>query len=229
MLPRQSLVNAVNQGFAHPEFFSKSGSTFAFSPSDFQYFLRCQFSVVRFTTSNQMRIFSESATIATGKTPFVHGIVCVVRVGAEEEMVRANTGAIIATMAHQQIAGNRPEVRFVREPMRWDVAAFAKEVPVSFVALRSRPSPALAGLVHFRPEPIKGRNLCRLQSVGSPRATIRTVSLPLQIRMKQSLTSETATRGDGRLTLHSEPRFRGVRGRSFQRRVPTSFIRTRQG
>lgn len=87
----------------------------------------------------------------------------VVGVGTEEEVGRIHALPVVAVMADEHSGGDRAEVQLPRHPVHIPgtpiLPANANPAIAGSVAsvwlYRSGPPPAVAGLVHLRPEPIR--------------------------------------------------------------------------
>lgn len=76
--------------------------------------------------------------------------------GSEEEMIWSHTNWIVTLVTYKKPIGDRPEVKFPREPMGVNSPAVIMPSPKSSVArsvLSRFPKPAFVSLLNFDPKP----------------------------------------------------------------------------
>jgi hypothetical protein len=104
-----------------------------------------------------------SGTVRTGmvthsRSPFEVSISSVLGIGSKPEMVWANARGIVAAMENAHSIRDWPEVQFPRESMG-TIGSFTgdRDLAVLVFVPASRPKPALASLIDFRPKPLSNR------------------------------------------------------------------------
>ena len=91
-------------------------------------------------------------------------VALVVGVGAEEQMIGANTERRIAVVANQHPVGNGSEGKLPRESMRGNMLAVPLYRAVSTVIRVSCPEPAAVTLLNTRPEALLNTRMTTLET-----------------------------------------------------------------
>ena len=84
--------------------------------------------------------------------PFAASISHVICVGAQEEMIRSDTGGIVTVVKNVETIWNRTEVKFPGKAMSFSHHSIYREFTVPVSSFCTSPEPASIGLLNLRPE-----------------------------------------------------------------------------
>lgn len=107
-------------------------------------------------TGHPFGILTGAAAVACCRAPLANHVEVVIGVSAEEQVVGVDTRRVVAVMANKQPIGDRPDKRFVSEPMSTldranhtvGCAPTPRELPVAFWPNGSLPQPTGVCLLH---------------------------------------------------------------------------------
>lgn len=170
-----NLFDCESGNTVSPSKVSISNSGFAVGTAYFSYLIFGQFRL-----SVVLAFLVHAAT-------FLNAIIRIVFLGSQEEMIRPNTWRIVALVQNAKPWRDGANGKLVRKNMCPNNAPLIAKCAVAVIIAASCPLPAVAGLVHFRPESLMKR-FCslavRVRTVFTVRVAAESVAVLDQIEIR---------------------------------------------